>query len=53
MVLRLINNYKLGWNTDYKYHSGDAHFGWKIMAAELLGALRVMGETAPFLKSYP
>ena len=32
-------------NTDYKYHSKDMHFRWKIWRLELLGTLGVMGES--------
>ena len=33
--------------TDYKYHSKDTHFRWKIKwRLEVLGALRIMGEAA-------
>ena len=34
-------------NTGYKYRSKDTHFRWKIKwRLELLGSLRIMGETA-------
>ena len=34
---------------DYKYHSKDTHFQWKPIKwrMKLLGALRIMGESAP------
>ena len=45
--MRREDNRWLGWNADYKYHSKDTHFRWKIeWRLELLGALRFMGVTA-------
>ena len=43
------NDRWLGWNTDCKYRSEDTHARWKIKwRLELLGALRIKGETARF-----
>ena len=50
IVLIRVSNEKtidrwLGWNTDYKYHSKDTHFRWKIKwRLELLGALVIIGD---------
>ena len=42
--LRRENNRWFEWNTDYKYHSKDAHFMEDKMWLELWGAQRIMGE---------
>ena len=50
LEMRKQNNHWLGQNTDYKQHSGDSHFEWKIKWwLELSCTLRIMGEAAPLM----
>ena len=43
LALRFVTYYKT-WNTNYKYHSNDMHFQWKIQwRLKLWGALGIMG----------
>ena len=50
--LRGENNRWLGLSMVYKHYSKDTHFRWKIKwRLEVLGAQRIMGETAPFMSS--
>ena len=49
--MRRENNRWAGWNTDYKYHSKNTHFGWKTgkLVTGAFGALGIMGEMAPLV----
>ena len=47
MVYEMRKQVMAWWNTEYKHHSKDMHFRWKIKFwLELLGGLQITGETA-------